>query len=78
MFRTDAATAVARVQGFFAAEGIEVDITTTPNSTDQMRGIKHGTFEIASTGFDNVLAWSGREGAEIVAVAEFRDKPSCR
>ena len=38
VFRTDAATAVARVQGFFAAEGIEVDITPTPNSTEQMRG----------------------------------------
>ena len=42
VFRTDAATAVARVQGFFAAEGLEVDITPTPNSTDQMRGLKSG------------------------------------
>ncbi len=74
VFRVDAATAVARARGLFAAEGIEVAITNTPNSTDQMRGISNGTYEIASTGFDNVLAWSGREGAEIVAVAQISDR----
>jgi ABC-type nitrate/sulfonate/bicarbonate transport system substrate-binding protein len=74
VFRTDAATVAARARGLFAAEGLEVAVTTTPNSTDQMRGISNGTYEIASTGFDNVLAWSGREGAEIVAVAEVRDQ----
>ena len=74
VFRTDAATAAARVQGFFAAEGLEVDITPTPNSTDQMRGLSQGKFDIVSTAFDNVLAWSGREGAEIVAIAQISDK----
>mgnify|MGYP001174050127 CR=1 FL=1 len=74
VFRTDAAMVVARVQGFFAAEGLDVEITATPNSTDQMRGVSQGKFEIASTAFDNVLAWSGREGAEIVAVAQISDK----
>lgn len=61
---------MARQQGFFAGEGFEVAMTLTPNSTDQMRGLGKGTWEIASTAFDNVLAWSGREGAEIVAVAQ--------
>lgn len=74
VFRTDAATAVVRARGLFAAEGLEVAITTTPNSTDQMRGISQGTYDIASTAFDNVLAWSGREGAEIVAVAQISDR----
>src|SRR5262245_48772118 len=74
VFRIDAATATARVQGFFAAEGIEVDVTPTPNSTDQMRGLSQGKFDIVSTAFDNVLAWSGREGAEIVAIAQISDK----
>ena len=73
VFRVDAATAVARVRGFFAKEGIGVNVTVTPNSTDQMRGMSKGVYNIASTGFDNVLAWSGREGAEIVAVAQSRD-----
>jgi len=74
VFRIDAATVVARVHGYFAAEGLEVDVTLTPNSTEQMRGASQGKFEIVSTAFDNVLAWSGREGAEIIAVAQISDK----
>ena len=74
VFRTDAATVAAKVNGYFAAEGFEVDVTATPNSTDQMRGLSQGKFDIASTAFDNVLAWSGKEGAEIVAIAQISDK----
>jgi ABC-type nitrate/sulfonate/bicarbonate transport system substrate-binding protein len=74
VFRTDAATVAAQVNGYFAAEGLEVGITPTPNSTEQMRGVSQGKFEIVSTAFDNVLAWSGREGAEIVAIAQVSDK----
>jgi ABC-type nitrate/sulfonate/bicarbonate transport system substrate-binding protein len=74
VFRIDAATVAARVNGYFAAEGIEVDITPTPNSTEQMRGVSQGKFEIVSTAADNVLAWSGRAGAEIVTIAQVSDK----
>ena len=74
VFRIDAATVVARVHGYFAAEGLEVDVTLTPNSTEQMRGVSQGKFEIVSTAFDNVLASSGREGAEIIAVAQISDR----
>jgi ABC-type nitrate/sulfonate/bicarbonate transport system substrate-binding protein len=73
VFREDPATAVGRVKGFFAAEGLDLKITTTRNSTDQMRGLSNGTFHIASTAFDNVLAWSGREGAELIAVSQIVD-----
>lgn len=73
-FRVDAAIAAARARGLFASEGLDVKITITPNSTEQMRGISKGSFDIASTAFDNVLAWSGREGAEIIAVAQTMDK----
>ncbi|MBI3062086.1 MAG: ABC transporter substrate-binding protein [Deltaproteobacteria bacterium] len=74
VFRVDAAVVAAQARGFFASEGIELKITHTPNSTEQMRGISKGAFELASTAFDNVLAWSGKEGAEIVAVAQTTDK----
>ena len=74
VFRADAAMVAAKARGLFAAEGLEVKITMTPNSTEQMRGISKGSFEIASTAFDNVLAWSGKEGAEIIAVAQTVDK----
>jgi ABC-type nitrate/sulfonate/bicarbonate transport system substrate-binding protein len=74
VFRIDAATVASRVHGYFAAEGLDIDVTQTPNSTEQMRGVSQGKFEIVSTAFDNVLAWSGREGAEIIAVAQISDK----
>jgi ABC-type nitrate/sulfonate/bicarbonate transport system substrate-binding protein len=74
VFRIDAATVASRAHGYFAGEGLDVDVTLTPNSTEQMRGVSQGKFEIVSTAFDNVLAWSGREGAEIIAVAQISDK----
>jgi ABC-type nitrate/sulfonate/bicarbonate transport system substrate-binding protein len=74
VFRIDAASSVARAQGFFAAEGLAVEVTETAGSTAQMLGLSQGKYEVVSGGFDNVLAWSGREGAEIVAVAQISDK----
>jgi ABC-type nitrate/sulfonate/bicarbonate transport system substrate-binding protein len=69
--RTEGALVAGRARGFFAAEGLNVEITMTPNSTVQMRGIGEGTWEVASTAFDNVLAWSGRDGGpQIVGVLQ--------
>lgn len=70
VFNVDAALAAGRAKGMFADQGLEVDVMVTPNSTDQMRGLGNGSWQIVSTAFDNVLGWSGREGAEIVAVAQ--------
>lgn len=70
VFNEDAALIVARVKGFFPGAGLDVEVKVTPNSTDQMRGLSHGSWQMVSTAFDNVLGWSGREGAEIVAVAQ--------
>ena len=70
VFNVDAALNVAQGRGLFAAEGIDVELLVTPNSTDQMRGLGKGSWQIVSTAFDNVLGWSGREGAEIVAIAQ--------
>src|SRR5262249_2161612 len=60
-------------RGMFAAEGLDVQVTVNPSSTVQYRGLSEGTWDIASGGFDNVLAWSGRGGAEIVAVLQTGD-----
>lgn len=73
VFRIDAATAVARAHGLFAKEGLDLKIAVTANSTDLMRGISKGTFDLVSGAFDNVLAWSGREGSELAAVAQTAD-----
>jgi ABC-type nitrate/sulfonate/bicarbonate transport system substrate-binding protein len=70
VFNVDAALAVGRAKGMFAAQNLEVEVMVTPNSTDQMRGLGQGSWQLVSTAFDNVLGWSGREGAEIVAIAQ--------
>jgi len=73
VFNVDAALAVGRAKGFFAADGLDVDVIVTPNSTDQMRGLGKNSWQIVATAFDNVLGWSGREGAEIVAIARISE-----
>lgn len=70
-FVIDVPVLVARARGLFAAEGINTTITVTRSSTEQMRGIGAGTFDIGQTAFDNILYWSGREGgAESIAVSQ--------
>jgi ABC-type nitrate/sulfonate/bicarbonate transport system substrate-binding protein len=70
VFNVDAASAVGRAKGFFANEDLDVEVIVTPNSTEQMRGLGSNSWQIVSTAFDNVLGWSGREGAEFVAIAQ--------
>jgi len=70
VFNIDPALAVGRAKGLFAANGLDLEVIITPNSTDQMRGLGKNSWQIVSTAFDNVLGWSGRAGAEIVAVAQ--------
>jgi ABC-type nitrate/sulfonate/bicarbonate transport system substrate-binding protein len=73
-FSSNAAVVIAEAQGLFASAGLTVDTIITRSSTEQMRGLSQGTFDIASTAFDNVLAWSGREGADIHAVIQASDR----
>ena len=69
-FGESAAVALARAGGLFEQRGVEVEVTRTPSSTEQMRGLIENRWQIASTAFDNVLAWSARDGGpRIVAVA---------
>ena len=73
-FSPDPVMTIAKARGLFAAQGVELQITQTGSSTQQMQGLSRGTYDIASTAFDNVLAWSGKEGAEIVTVAQTADR----
>lgn len=70
-FSESAAVALARAGGLFERHGVEVDVTRTSSSTEQMRGLIENRRQIASTAFDNVLAWSARDGEpRIVGVAQ--------
>ncbi|MGE3244863.1 MAG: ABC transporter substrate-binding protein, partial [Beijerinckiaceae bacterium] len=53
----------AQEQGFFAAEGVAINMTTTPNSAFQAQNLAAGKFQIAGTAFDNVVAYQEGQGA---------------
>jgi ABC-type nitrate/sulfonate/bicarbonate transport system substrate-binding protein len=69
-FSPDPPTVLARASGALDQAGLDVELTITGSSTEQMQGLSDGTYDLVSTGFDNVLAWSGRAEAEIIAVAQ--------
>lgn len=54
---------VAEKKGFFAAEGIAVNVTPTPDSKYQMVNFIDGKFDIAMTAMDNVVAYAEGQGA---------------
>ena len=66
---------VAQDRGLFAREGVDVSITATPNSVAQMKGLIDGSFDIAMTAMDNVVAYregqgeAGVDGKDLVAVS---------
>lgn len=54
---------VARKKGFFADNGLDVELIFTPGSKFQMTGLIDGEFDIAVTAMDNVVAYSEGQGA---------------
>jgi ABC-type nitrate/sulfonate/bicarbonate transport system substrate-binding protein len=63
---------VAIEKGWFAREGIAVELQATAGSIAQMTGLAAGQFEIAMTAFDNVVAYAEGQGeAPIGAQPEF-------
>jgi ABC-type nitrate/sulfonate/bicarbonate transport system substrate-binding protein len=60
---------VGQAKGFFAEEGIRLDITLTRNSVEQIRGILAGTWDLAQTATDNVIAYVESEGVDLAVFA---------
>src|SRR2546427_10464090 len=46
----------AQAKGFFARQGLRVEIEQTPDSDVLRKGLAEGAFEIAAAGVDNALA----------------------
>jgi ABC-type nitrate/sulfonate/bicarbonate transport system substrate-binding protein len=59
---------VAQDKGFFARNGIEVQLTPTPNSVFQLTGLIEGKFDIGMTAIDNVIAYMEGQGEAPVSV----------
>ena len=53
---------VAQEKGFFEAVGIKAILTTTPSSTYQVEQMMKGTFQIAGTAIDNIVACAEGQG----------------
>ena len=53
---------IAQDKSFFAKDGIEVELTNTPNSVFQLTNLIDGKFDIAVTAIDNVVAYMEGQG----------------
>lgn len=60
---------VGQDKGFFAANGVEVKITPTPNSVFQIENLVAGKFDIAFSTIDNVIAYDEGQGEVALPVA---------
>lgn len=59
----------AQEKGHFAAGGLEPQLTPTPNSVFQLKGLIEGRFDIAHTAIDNVVAYMEGQGEAELTVA---------
>jgi len=57
---------VAQEKGFFAKEGLTVNVTATPSSGFQMSNLINGKFHIAGTAADNLIAYQEGQGTAAV------------
>lgn len=56
----------AQAQGFFARQGLEIELHMTGSSMEQLSGLIAGKWDIGMTGFDNIVAYQEGQGeAEI-------------
>ena len=49
-------------KGFYGSQGLEVKVTSTPNSVFQMQNLVAGKFDIASSAVDNIVAYDEGQG----------------
>jgi ABC-type nitrate/sulfonate/bicarbonate transport system substrate-binding protein len=57
---------VAQEKGFFARNGVAVNVTPTPSSVFQLTNLISGKFDIAMTAIDNLIAYREGQGEEPV------------
>jgi|CryBogDrversion2_8_1035294.scaffolds.fasta_scaffold01663_2 ABC-type nitrate/sulfonate/bicarbonate transport system substrate-binding protein len=55
----------AEAQGYFKNEGLNIDLTFTPNSWTLRDGLKDGLFDIAHTAVDNAVAMVDTANADV-------------
>ena len=69
---------VALERGFFEEAGLRIHFETTPSSVHQFKEFGAGTFDIAFTAFDNVVAYDeGQGAADLPGQPDFRAVLGC-
>ena len=58
----------AQTQGRFAAHGLDVQLSFTPNSWTLRDGLQQGSYDIAHTAVDNAIAMVELAGADVAVV----------
>jgi len=58
----------AQAQGRFAAHGLDVQLSFTPNSWTLRDGLQQGSYDIAHTAVDNAIAMVELAGADVAVV----------
>ncbi|HYU19081.1 MAG TPA: ABC transporter substrate-binding protein [Chloroflexota bacterium] len=64
-FQRSLGLVAAERKGLFADEGLGIEYTQTPSSATQIRGVLDGTWDVAQTAADNVMAYVENEGADL-------------
>jgi ABC-type nitrate/sulfonate/bicarbonate transport system substrate-binding protein len=62
---------IANDKGFFADQGLEVNVTPTPGSIFQMQNLAAGKFDIAFSNYDNVVAYMEGQGEAPLTTPDF-------
>ena len=65
----------AVINGFYAAENLEVEIDITRASKIQMAQLRDGVWDLISSNFDNVLYWGEDQGADLLVVSATESTP---
>jgi ABC-type nitrate/sulfonate/bicarbonate transport system substrate-binding protein len=62
---------LARGLGYFEADGLELEVTRTPSSTEQRRCLMANECDVALTAIDNLIAWdAGGDDLRLIAQVE--------
>jgi len=67
---------VAQAKGFYAAEELEVEHTSTTASKVQMQELKDGVWHVVHTHPDNVFWWNEDNGADLLIVLALPAEPN--
>ena len=67
VFRSSASLPIfaGQEKGFFEANGLRVELTNTRSSTEQIRGLLAGQWDVMHTAADNVVAYVENEGRDL-------------